>query len=103
MVPELTKYYNIVEPYHDDGYDVGSYLFEHNVRYALQTKTIFEIGDIDPGWMVTIVPTNIVIYTVNITPEEALAIMLIFPNLSISEPKPEFKIRLQELVKKVVE
>jgi hypothetical protein len=98
MVPELTKYYNIVEPYHDDGYDVGSYLFEHNIRYALQTQTIYETDIIGSSRIVTKVPTNIVIYTVNITPEEALAIMLIFPNLIISEPKPEFKIRLQELI-----
>ncbi len=100
MVSELEKYYNIVERYHTESDDVGNYLFSRGIPYSLQTKTIFK-DEIDLNWMVRFKPDHICVYTVKITTEEALVIKLTFPDVSIAEPKPESKIRLQDMARMV--
>jgi hypothetical protein len=100
MVSDVKKYYNISTPYVDVDFDVGSYLFRNDIRYNLRAIRITESED-NLGMTIAI-PSTIMIYTALLTEEDVLMIKLTFPDLSISEPKPETKIAVKKLVEKVL-
>lgn len=101
MVPEL-KYYNVVEPYHDED-GVGEYLHKHGIGYHLAGRTLYEADKIDFNWMATMKPTTVMVYTVKLSPEDTLVLKLTFPNIHITEVRPETKMLIADLVKKVVQ
>lgn len=81
MVLQIKTYYNIAELWTEDR-DVGNYLFENKIRYDLRVTTEIDF-EIDLNWMATRKDKHVVIYTAQLTEEEALFIKLSFPNLRV--------------------
>jgi hypothetical protein len=64
--------YNIVEPWTDDDNDISHYLCDMGLRFSMRG-----ISNPNGG-------NNTVVYTVNITHEDATVIKLTFPGITIS-------------------
>lgn len=98
MVCEVKEYYNIVEDLSEEK-DVGSYLFENKIKYDLRVTQDIE-AEIDFNWMATINPKAVAVYTVKLTSEELLVIMLTFPSLKVTRPK--IKEPIKDMARRVI-
>lgn len=96
---ELGVYYNIIEPYTEEYRDVGSYLYNHGIRYSLRISTERD-GIPDANWMVTMKPQTVVIYTARMTEEDMVVLKLIFPHIVIK--KPVMKESIHVMVKRIL-
>lgn len=84
MDTEVKSFYNIVEAWTDER-DVGNYLFENKIRYDLRVVNEIDF-EIDLNWMATRKDKHVVIYTAELTDDEAVFIALSFPNLHLHKP-----------------
>jgi len=74
MDSQVEVFCNIQEPWTIDDNDVGHYLFERGIKYALASKT------------------NHIIYTVKLSSEDLVALKLIFPAIIIKDNLPIEKV-----------
>jgi len=70
----LEVFCNIQEPWTTDDNDVGHYLFERGIKYALASKT------------------DHIIYTAKLSGEDLVALKLIFPAIIIKDNLPIEKV-----------
>jgi hypothetical protein len=80
----VLNFYNIVEPWTDDSNDVCNYLHSRQLKFEMRGSTDAQ-EVIDSNWMATRKITEVIIYTVRLTSEEALVIKLSFPNVVVKQ------------------
>lgn len=74
--------YNIVEPWTEDDNDVAHYLYDMGLKFSMCGVSTPDGSD------------NTIIYTVNITPEDATVIKLIFPGIHVFPCKLKEKVSI---------